>query len=247
MPLGAHLRELRRRLAISLSAVAVGTIAGWLASEPVWLALEGPVRQVASAQSHNAQLVFPTITSAFDLRLQIALYAGIVLASPVWLYQSFAYFVPGLTRRERRYAIGFTMSAIPLFVAGCAAGWWVLPHIVDLMTSFVPSGSSSYLDASYYFQFVVKLALAMGVAFVLPVFLVLLNLVGVLSANAMLSGWRVAVLVITIFTAIATPAADIFSMVLLALPLIGLYLVACAFSAFHDRRANRRRDVGITT
>ena len=102
-----------------------------------------------------------------------------MISSPIWLYQIFAFLVPGLTRSEKRYTFGFFFTAVPLFLAGCFAGWFVLPHIVELMTSFVPQQDASYFDAKYYLDFVLKLVLAIGIAFVLPVFLVLLNFVGV--------------------------------------------------------------------
>ena len=102
---------------------------------------------VAEAQGTDTAIVFPTISSAFDLRLQIAFTLGIVISSPVWLYQIFAFLVPGLSSRERRFTFAFFASAIPLFLAGCAAGWFVLPNIVHLMTSFVPSDAATLLTA----------------------------------------------------------------------------------------------------
>jgi sec-independent protein translocase protein TatC len=89
---------------------------------------------------------------------------------------------------------------------------------------------------------VIKLVLATGIAFVLPVFLVLLNFIGILSAKAILKGWRWAILAITLFTAIATPAADVVSMFLLAIPMVALYFAAWGVSALHDRAVARRSD-----
>ena len=103
---------------------------------------------------------------------------GIVISSPIWLYQIFSFLVPGLTRREKKYTFGFFFSAIPLFLGGIAAGWFVLPHIVEIMYRFVPKGSTTFYETKYYLDFVLKLVLATGIAFVLPVFLVLLNFVG---------------------------------------------------------------------
>ena len=153
-----------------------------------------------------------------------------------------AFFVPGLVRKEKQYAVGFLGSAIPLFFAGCAAGWFVMPHIVELMLSFVSNADNSLLDAKYYYDFVLKLLLATGIAFVLPVFLVLLNFVGVLSAKAILKGWRLAILLICLFTAIATPAADVLSMLLLAIPMVVLYFLAAGITYLNDRRRRRRLD-----
>ncbi|MGR2751773.1 twin-arginine translocase subunit TatC [Agromyces arachidis] len=243
MSLGAHLVELRKRLFISGIAILVGAVAGWFLSDFVWDALREPVRQIAEAQARDAEITYPTITGAFDLRLQIAFTLGIVISSPVWLYQVFAFLVPGLTKKEKRFTFGFFFSAVPLFFAGCAAGWFVLPHIVELMTGFVPSEDVSFLDAKIYFDFVLKLVLAIGIAFVVPVFIVLLNFAGVISAASIIKSWRIAILVIVLFTAIATPSADVVSMFLLAVPMIALYFGAWGIAWVHDRRAAKRNEL----
>lgn len=239
MSLGEHLVELRKRLMRSALAILVFTIAGFWAAPYVWDALRDPV--VAIAERHQAIINYPSISAAFDIRIQIALVIGIVVSSPIWLYQVFAFLVPGLNAREKRYTFGFFFSAVPLFLAGCVAGWWVFPHIVEVLTSFVPNQDASFLDAKYYLDFVLKLVLATGIAFVLPVFLVLLNFLGVLRGTTILKGWRWAILAITIFTAIATPAADVIAMFLLAIPMIALYFASVAIAVLHDRIADRRQ------
>ncbi|WP_394815634.1 twin-arginine translocase subunit TatC, partial [Clavibacter michiganensis] len=109
------------------------------------------------------------------------------------------------------------------------------------MLGFTPTAAANFLDATTYYDFVLKLVLAVGVAFVLPVFLVLLNFVGVLSAAAIIKAWRVAILVIVLFTAIATPAADIVSMFVLAIPMVLLYFAAYGVAVLHDRSAAKRQ------
>lgn len=240
MSLGAHLVELRKRLFRSAIAIVVGAIVGWILTDLfIWNAIQAPVEAVAEAQGGGG-IIFPTISSAFDLRLQVAFTVGIVISSPVWLYQIFAFLVPGLNTRERKFSFIFLASAIPLFLAGCAAGWFVLPNIVKLMTGFVPEGSESLLTAKEYYDFVLKLVLAIGIAFVVPVFIVLLNFAGVISAASIIKSWRVAILVITLFTAIATPSADVVSMFMLAIPMIGLYFAAYGIAYLHDKRAAKR-------
>lgn len=247
MSLAAHLIELRRRLFISAIAVVLGGIVGWILTDLfVWEAIQDPVKRVAEARAADGvdietAIVFPTIASAFDLRLQIAFTLGIVISAPVWLYQIFAFLVPGLNTRERRFTLGFFASAIPLFFAGCAAGWFVLPNIVKLLTSFVPSDAMSLLTAREYIDFVLKLVLAIGIAFVVPAFIVLLNFAGVISAAAIIKAWRIAILVIVLFTAFATPSADVVSMFLLAIPMIGLYFAAWFIARLHDRRVERKQ------
>jgi sec-independent protein translocase protein TatC len=241
MSLGQHLIELRKRLFISAIAIVVGAGLGWWLTDLfVWDAIQEPVQRVAEAQGSDTAIIFPTISSGFDLLLQIAFTLGVVISSPVWLYQIFAFLVPGLNQRERRFTFAFFATAIPLFFAGCAAGWFVLPNIVKLMTSFVPEGALSLLTAKEYIDFVLKLVVAIGVAFVVPVFIVLLNAAGILSAAAIIKSWRVAILVIVLFTAIATPSADVVSMFMLAIPMIALYFAAWFIAHLHDRRVERR-------
>ncbi|TFC79541.1 twin-arginine translocase subunit TatC [Cryobacterium cheniae] len=240
MSLGQHLLELRKRLFLAAAGIVVGAIIGWFLSDMVWDALREPIYAIIEAQDRTAQLNYPDITSAFDLKLKIAFYVGLVVSSPIWLYQIFAFLVPGLTRIEKQYTFGFLFTAIPLFLAGCAAGWIVLPNIVGLMTSFAPAEDAALIVAQSYLDFVLKLMIAIGVAFVLPVFIVLLNLAGVISAQSIIKSWRIAVLLITLFTAIATPAADVISMFLLAIPMVVLYFAAYGIAYLHDRRAAKR-------
>ncbi|GAB3572753.1 twin-arginine translocase subunit TatC [Leifsonia lichenia] len=234
-----HLREFRHRIVWAAGAVLLASIAGWFLSGLVLDAMRAPIVALAEEQHRLAELNYDNITGAFDLRIQIAVTIGVVLSSPIWLYQVWAFLVPALTRKELRYGLGFFLSAVPLFLAGCASGALVVPHIVQLLTSFAPDGSSSFIQASDYFDFILKLVLAIGIAFVLPVFLVLLNVVGVLSARTILRSWRVALISIVLFTAIATPSADIVSMFLLAIPMVVLYLAAAGVAWLHDRRVAR--------
>jgi sec-independent protein translocase protein TatC len=186
MSLAEHLVELRKRLYISAVAILAATVIGWFLSDFLLNSLRTPIFAIAEDQSRVATLNYDAITSAFDLKLQIAFTVGIVISSPVWLYQIWAFFIPGLTKKERVYSLGFFLSAVPLFILGCAAGWVIFPHIVQLMTSFAPSDDSTIITAKTYFDFVLKLVLIVGVAFVLPVFLVLLNFAGVLSARSII-------------------------------------------------------------
>lgn len=240
MTLGDHLLELRKRLYVAAAAILVGMVGGWFVADLLLNLLREPIYTIAEAQNRVATLNYDGISSAFDLKLQIALTIGIVATSPVWLYQIWAFFMPGLTRREVKYTLGFFLSAVPLFLLGCWAGWTVFPHIVELMTSFAPSQDSAIITAKTYFDFVLKLVLVVGVAFVLPVFLVLLNFAGVISAKSILKSWRVAILLIILFTAIATPAADILSMFMLAIPMVVLYFTAAGIAWLHDRRKAKK-------
>lgn len=266
MSLAEHLIELRKRLTRGALAVLVGTIIGWAlydltwlgeAIDPIvpgaaealdgqgtWAAISGPVFHIAEQLGLDPEKItlnFSSLTGALDIQFQVSLVVGIIISSPVWLYQVFAFFVPGLTRRERRYVFAFFFSAVPLFLLGCAAGWMVLPRIVEFMFGFVPPGASQLYDTKTYVDFILKLLLATGIAFVMPVFLVLLNYMGVMQGTTILRSWRWAVLIIVVFTALATPAADPISMLLLALPMIVLYFAAVGVALLHDRAVARRQ------
>lgn len=255
MSLGEHLRELRRRLFTSAIAIVIAAIVAFIPWGPILAPLgidlpfvslaefvrDGmrvPIDQIAA--THDATISYTTVSGSLDLLIQIGLTIAILLSSPVWLYQLFAFLVPGLTSKEKRYTFGFFFSAVPLFLAGGLVGWLLFPHMVQLLSTFVPTQDALILDARFYYDFIIKLVLAIGVGFVLPVFLVLLNFAGVLQGTTILKGWRVAVLVITLFCAIATPAVDVISMILLAIPMIALYFAAVVVALVRDRIVARR-------
>ncbi|HWM15614.1 MAG TPA: twin-arginine translocase subunit TatC [Microbacterium sp.] len=242
MSLGQHLVELRKRLVIAAAALVVGMIIAFFITDwVIWLITE-PIRVIAETTGDAAkvQLMFSTVTAAFDLKLRMSFAIGLMISAPIWLWQIWAFIMPGLTRKEVRYTIGFLAAAIPLFFAGCYVGLTVMPHIVEIMASFVPDGGASFYDAQYYYDFVFKLLIFIGVAFVLPVFLVALNLAGVMSGMGILKGWRVAVIVATVFAGFATPAADVISMLLLAGILVLLFFAAAGISLLFDRRKAKR-------
>ena len=243
MSLGQHLVELRKRLLISAIGLVVGMVVAFFLAEPIIELLTRPINVIAE-RTGKAVLNFDTVTGAFDLQIRIAFAVGLLLSSPIWLSQIWLFIAPGMTRKEVRYTVGFLGAAIPLFFAGAFAGWLVMPHIIEIMSSFVPEGAANFFKYDYYYDFILKLLLVVGVAFVLPVFLVLLNLAGIMSGRAILKGWRFAIIAIVIFTAIATPSADVISMFLLAIPMLLLYFAAVGVAIIFDRR-RAKRDAAI--
>ena len=238
MSLGEHLVEFRNRLFISAAAIIVAAIAGFFVSDFVLEALRNPVMTIA--EGRQATLNYSTISGPFDVRVQIALCVGVIASSPIWLYQIFAFIVPGLTGREKRYTFGFFFSAVPLFATGCAVGWFIFPNIVRVLTGFANPDDASVIETKTYLDLVLRLVLAVGIGFVMPVFVVLLNFIGILSARAIFTSWRVAVLVILVFCGIATPPTDIVNMILLAIPMVILYFLAALIAWLNDRRRARR-------
>ena len=242
MSLGAHLVELRKRLLICALALVVAMVIAFFITDPVIQLITQPIRSLAAlrGEQDKVELMFTTVTSAFDLRFRMALAIGILLSAPVWMWQLWAFIMPGLTRQEIRYTVGFVAAAIPLFFAGCATGLLVMPNIVKLMFEFVPGGAAARYDATYYYDFVFKLLLFVGIAYVLPVFLVALNLAGIMSARTILKGWRIAILIAVTFAAIATPPADVVSTFILAGILVLLYFLAAGLTLLFDRRKRKR-------
>ncbi|GAA2576198.1 twin-arginine translocase subunit TatC [Microbacterium binotii] len=248
MSLGQHLIELRRRLMIGAIALVVAMIVALFVTQPILDWLMAPIEYVARQRGDDfSALNFPTVTSAFEMRMRIAVTIGIFFSAPVWLWQIWAFIMPGLTRKEIRYTIGFVAAAIPLFFAGCYVAVLVMPHVIEVMWSFTPQGAVNFYSASEYYDFIFKLMIVVGVSFVLPVFLVALNLAGIMSGMAILKGWRVAVLVATIFAAVATPAADVVSMLLLGAILIVLFFAAAGLSIIFDRRRRKREAALLDT
>ncbi|WP_243227832.1 twin-arginine translocase subunit TatC [Microbacterium sp. CIAB417] len=248
MSLGQHLIELRRRLMIAAIALVAAMIIAFFVTDPILDWLMGPIKFVAEKRGDSfSALNFATVTSPFEMRMRIAVTIGIFLSAPVWLWQIWAFIMPGLTRKEIRYTIGFVASAIPLFFAGCYVAVLVMPHVIEVMWSFTPQGAVNFYSASEYYDFIFKLMIVVGVSFVLPVFLVALNLAGIMSGMAILKGWRVAVLVATIFAAVATPAADVVSMLLLGAILIVLFFAAAGLSMIFDRRRRKREAALLDT
>lgn len=241
MSLADHFMELRKRLLISAIAIALALIAGWLLHPWFWDILRAPVKDIEAATGRVASINYGDVTSGFDLQVQISLFIAVILAAPVWLSQIWLFFAPALTKREKWYAIGFFGSAIPLFLAGVFAGWSVFPNIVRLLVSFAPEEDTAFLTARSYLDLAFKLMFAVGIGFVIPVFIVLLNFIGVLQARTILRGWRVALLGIILFAGITTPAADLISMFLLAVPMVLLYFLAGGVAYLHDRRVAKQR------
>jgi sec-independent protein translocase protein TatC len=240
MSLGDHLRELRRRFVISATAIAVGSVLGWVAYQPLFNAIMEPLRKMQRERHGLVNINFGGITQPFTVQLQVALFVGVIVASPVWLYQVWGFIVPGLTKREKRTSLAFIGAAVPLFLLGCLLAAYAVPRAIGVLLGFTPQGAANLPDAALYLTFVTRFILAFGLAFLLPVFLVGLNFAHVLPARIMLKGWRVAVLLIFLFAAMMTPTPDAWTMLALAFPMVALYYAAVGVATLLDRRRARR-------
>ncbi len=240
MALKEHLREARNRLFKSAIAVIAATVVGFFVYEPVLRALAAPIIAINEQDGRTASLNFDSAASPFDLLIQVSVFLGLVLSSPVWLYQLWAFITPGLKTKERRIALAFIAVAFPLFLAGIWLAWLILPNAVRVLTEFTPEDFSNYISVSVYFAFVLRLMLAFGIAFLLPVVLVGLNMVGLVTGRQILKAWRITVFLVCLFAAMAAPGGDALSMFYLAVPLLLLFFVAIGLCLLNDRRRARR-------
>jgi sec-independent protein translocase protein TatC len=240
MSLSGHLKELRNRLFWSAIFLLAGSIAGWFMFDTVFAELQKPIVALANEPGSNATINFPTVVSAFDVRLQVSIFLGVLMSSPVWLFNIWSFITPGLKKKERKYTIWFVVVAVPLFLAGTALAWSSLPTFVQVLVGFTPAGSANVINASEYILFTIRILLVFGIAFVLPVVLVLLNFAGVITAQNILKSWRMAIFVSAVIGAIATPVAEPMAMFLLMVPLLILYFVAAGVATLHDKRLERK-------
>ena len=235
MNLTGHLKELRNRLFWSALFIIAGSIAGWFLFDPVFALLQQPIIEVAKTRNQIAAVNFNGVTSSFDMRLQVSIFLGVVATSPIWLFNLWAFITPGLKKRERRYTLGFVFTAVPLFLVGCAIAWYSLPSFVSTLIGFTPAGSTNLIDGSLYILFTLRILLVFGIAFVLPVVLVLLNFAGLITASSIVKSWRMAIFITAVVAALATPTADPMSMFLLMIPLLALYFAAAGIAAIRDK------------
>ncbi len=240
MPLREHLREARRRIIWVMVGLGAGTVVGWTLYPRIFAALQDPVTRVSAAGQLEIALNFDGVATALDMQIKVSLFAAVIMTSPWWMFQLWAFITPGLTRRERWYTVGFLAAGVPLFLAGAGLAWWIMPQAVGILTGFTPENAINLITAQLYLTFIMRMVLAFGLAFLLPVVMVGLNLTGMVSARAWFAGWRWAVLLAFVFAAVATPTADAISMFALAIPICGLYFAAVGVCALHDRRAARR-------
>lgn len=240
MALRDHLRELRRRFVLAAIGLVIGAVLGWIFYEPVFDLLASPIRN-AEGGGTITELNFNELMGAFDTKVRVSFFLGALASSPWWIYQFWAFVAPGLTGREKRIGIGFVAAAVPLFLGGAYMAWAVLPNAVKLLTSATPDGVSNLLNTATYLTFVMQFMLIFGAAFLLPLIMVALTAVGVVRGSAWRKGWRWAIVGIFTFAAFATPSPDAISMILMAVPICGLYGIALLICAWLDKRRAKRR------
>src|SRR3954464_7686784 len=241
MALGDHLRELRARLLRAVLALTLGLILALFFYHQLFDLIYHPY-QIAKDQLKGKVSTTATINGAGGpllLQLKLCGVAAVVATSPYWLYQIWAFIMPGLHPHERRWSRIFAGAAGPLFLAGVAVGYYILPKGLTVLIGLTRDKLQSLVDFGEYFSFFSRMLLVFGVAFEIPLFVVLLNLAGVVSGRTLGSHRPWIVIGTFVFAAVATPSTDPFSMLMLAVPMTVLFMFSEVLARVVDRRRNR--------
>ncbi|MCF2536610.1 twin-arginine translocase subunit TatC [Streptomyces sp. FB2] len=244
MPLAEHLRELRNRLAKAMLAITAVTIVAAFYNQQLMEFLSDPVPKCTKGLGETtggacAVVAYTDLLSPFTTTVKVSLMAGIVVSSPIWLYQLWAFVAPGLHRHERKYTYYFVAAAVPLFLGGAWLAYTVMPVSMRVLLGITPDGSANILPMDKILDFSVRMVLVFGSAFELPLLLIMLNLTGVVTGSRMLGWWRGVVMGVFVFGAVATPTTDPVGMIALAGPIVILYFIAVGISLLNDRRRAR--------
>jgi len=245
MTLFEHLRELRYRLIVSILAIIVGMVVAWFFRYDLLDILQRPYFQAIAAlkakhPDANTSLVNINLTSPLTLSLKVSALAGAIATAPFWLYQLWAFVVPGLLAKEKKWALIFIAAATPMFVGGVVVAYVVLPKAIAVLLSFTQSGVTNLQDINAYLAFLLRLMLVFGIGFLIPLIVLMLNIVGVIKAKQMAKYRSLVIFATFVFGAVATPSTDPFSMLAVAAPMALLFLAAEVIAHILDRRKERQ-------
>lgn len=253
MSLGDHLREFRNRLTIALLAIVAASVIGWIYYDQIIHYLAEPLRVAAEERARKSgspatvSLINTDVTGAFTIKLKVAFWAGLIIATPVWIWEIWRFVFPGLKGNERRYGVAFLFSAVPLFLLGCWTATLALPNAVAMFLSFTAPDADNLLPMADFITWVTRFVISFGLAYLLPLAMVALDLMHVVTARLLLKGWRVAVVIIMTFGALMSPTPDPWSMFALGVPLIALYFLAVGVCAILDRRRKKSEPEWLDT
>ena len=239
MTLTEHLAELRTRIIRSLLAIVIGIIVIMAAYDQVLGFILRPYKSLCKEKGADfctGDLISLGPLDGFTTRLSISTYGGILLALPVLLWQIWRFIVPALHAKEKKYAIPFVFSSVLLFALGGAIAYWTLDKALEFLISWSGEDVVAVYPVSKYVSLVGLMVAAFGIGFEFPVLLVFLQLVGVLTPQTLLKGWRYAILSIFVIAAVITPSGDPYSMLALAVPMSIFYLISILIGVIFQRR-----------
>ena len=223
-----HLEELRRRLIISISAVGLGAIVGWIFYGPIFRIVTGPYERICrdlpdKIQPDKCKLIVTGVTEPFFIRFKIAVFAGLAIALPIVLYQLWAFITPGLTQRERRLSFPFVVASLVLFALGGWFAYLTLPKGLRFLLGFTGNELVPLLTVNRYVTFVIFLGLAFGLSFEFPLVLIFLAAAYVITSRQLRDWRRWAWLSISVFAALITPSQDPYTMLAMMVPMLVFY------------------------
>ncbi|MER5623214.1 twin-arginine translocase subunit TatC [Streptosporangium sp. NPDC002544] len=240
-----HLRELRNRLIISLLGLLAGIVIGFIFFAPIWQFVSAPYCGLPQAQELRPGECTMLILGVFDsffVNLKVAAMFGIVVSSPVWLWQIWGFVTPGLYRNEKRYSILFIVLAVPLFLAGAALAYFVMDTGLSILLGFAPPGTLIGITIDEYLSYALVMLIIFGVSFELPLLMVFLNIIGVLPRSLVAKHRRMVIFIMFLFAALATPSTDPFSMIALAIPMVVLFALAEGVMYLREKRQPKGED-----
>jgi sec-independent protein translocase protein TatC len=240
-----HLEELRRRIMYSLLAIATTFFVGWWKADRIFAFMQGPIITALHAHKLDEKLVYTNPTDPFNMYMKVAFIAGLFIASPFVVYQVWAFFAPGLYRRERRYVLPFMFSTVGLFVAGGAFGYkMVYPAALDFLIGY-GAQFRPMITIGEYTNLFLTVVLGMGIVFEMPILIFFLALMGIVSAGWMWRNLRYSILVIFIIAAIVTPTTDILNMCVFAAPMVALYMISIGIAYLVHPKRRKPRAAGV--
>jgi sec-independent protein translocase protein TatC len=245
MPLMDHIRELRNRVVKMLLALSAGMIVGFIFFNPVWHVIERPLCH-AVIRGHTGcntlgvnQLALEGPLDPFYLRVKVAVIVGVIVSSPVWLYQIWAFIAPGLYTREKRWGFIFIGTAVPLFLAGVTLAYLSLGRSMHYLLGLTPTGVANIIQVDQYMSFVMAMVLAFGIAFLVPLLIIMLNMAGILTHERFRKWRRVMIFAVFVVAGMANPSPDPITMLILGGACVALVEVAELIVWSHDRRKAR--------
>ena len=238
-----HLTELRKRIINSLYAIGAGAFAGVYIAPKVIKFIDEPMLAALKRAGFESKLYYNHPAGALNLVITLGIYIGLVLASPVVLYQIWLFVAPALYKHERSAVTGFMFSTVFLFLAGIAFGYFVtLPYMLNFLVSFQQFGGTvaPLLSINEYFDLILMVLLGLGLVFELPILIFFLTLFGVVTPKFLWKNFRYAILVIAVVAAIITPTPDATTMLIFMAPMVGLYFIGIGVSAMVVRGKAKR-------